>query len=147
MREAMLANGLQRPAVVVVDHGGPSCTSAEVRNLVADEVRGRLGGSIGPLAAVSMESPGGPQFNFNRPLLDEALAERGFNAGDVVIAPLFLSPGRHAGPRGDLARIARAAEARLPGLRCHFAGLVGSHPLAAGFLAAALDQAPAAALP
>ena len=106
--------GLRRPAVVIVDHGGPSPASADVRNQVADLVRAELAGAIGPLTAASMESPDGPEFTFNRPLLAEALALPGFDAGDVVIAPLFLSPGRHAGPGGDLARIAREAEARSP---------------------------------
>ena len=147
VREAALANGLRRPAVVVVDHGGPSRASADVRNSAANGARERLGAAIGPLAAASMESPEGPGFDFNRPLLAEALAAPGFNSGDVVIAPLFLSPGRHAGPRGDLARIARDAQARLPELRCHFAGLTGSHPIATESLAGALSQALAAALP
>jgi sirohydrochlorin ferrochelatase len=75
------------------------------------------------------------------PLLEDQLAAPGFNQGDVVIAPLFLSPGRHAGHRGDLARIARAAEARSPGLRCHIAGLIGTHPLAVENLSRALSMA------
>jgi sirohydrochlorin ferrochelatase len=87
-----------------------------------------------------MESPDGPEFDFNRPLLAEALLAPGFDSGDVVIAPLFLSPGRHAGPGGDLARIAREAEARSAGLRCHFTGLVGTHPLATRHLASSLES-------
>jgi sirohydrochlorin ferrochelatase len=61
----------------------------------------------------------------------------------VVIAPLFLSPGRHAGARGDLARIAAAAEDRTATapLRCHFTGLVGTHPRAVDELTAALRDA------
>jgi hypothetical protein len=141
IRESASRLGLQEPAVVVVDHGGPSPASAEVRNRVAERVRDELGGAIGPLAAASMESPGGPDFAFNRPLLREALAQAGFDRGDVVVAPLFLSPGRHAGPGGDLLRIAREAEARSPGLRCHFTELVGSHPLAIETLAGALSRA------
>jgi hypothetical protein len=135
------AAGLRRPPVIVVDHGGPSPASAEVRDRVADEVREILGRDVGPVAAASMESPDGPGFAFNRPLLADALAAPGFNGGDVVVAPLFLSPGRHAGPDGDLARIAREAQARFPQLRCHFAELVGTHPAAAGFLAGALANA------
>jgi hypothetical protein len=140
VREAA-AGGLQRPAVVVVDHGGPSRESAAVRDRVALAARGLLAGSIGPLAAASMESPGGQEFEFCRPLLSEALAAPGFDSGDVLIAPLFLSPGRHAGPDGDLARIARAAEARAPALRCHFTGLVGSHAIAIECLSGALAEA------
>jgi sirohydrochlorin ferrochelatase len=141
VREVARARGLCRPAVVVVDHGGPSRASAAIRDSVADAVRERLAGSVGPLAAASMESPGGLGFDFCRPLLSDALAAPGFNSGDVVIAPLFLSPGRHAGPGGDLARIAREAQARSPSLRCHFTGLAGSHPIAIEFLSRALAEA------
>jgi sirohydrochlorin ferrochelatase len=141
IRESTSRLGLHRPPVIVVDHGGPSPASALVRNLVADRVRAELGGAIGPLLAASMESPDGPDFAFNRPLLAEALARPGFDSGDVVVAPLFLSPGRHAGPGGDLVRTAREAEARTPRLRCHFTELVGSHPLALETLAGALSRA------
>jgi sirohydrochlorin ferrochelatase len=141
VREAAQAAGLRRPAVVVVDHGGPSRESAAVRDRVAHRARELLAGSIGPLAAASMESPGGPGFDFCRPLLSEALASPGFDSGDVVVAPLFLSPGRHAGPGGDLAGIARAAEARSPALRCHFTGLIGSHAIAIESLSVALSEA------
>jgi sirohydrochlorin ferrochelatase len=103
-------------------------------------VRTGLAGTIGALAAASMESPDGPDFDFNRPLLAEALALPEFDKGDVLIAPLFLLPGRHAGPKGDLARIAQAAEARSPGLRCHFTPLVGTHPETIETLAAALAR-------
>ena len=141
IRESASRLGLRKPPVVVVDHGGPSPASAGVRNRVAECVRAVLGGAIGPLLAASMESPDGPDFAFNRPLLLEALARPGFDSGDVVVAPLFLSPGRHAGPGGDLARITREAEARAPRLRCHFTELVGSHPLALETLAGALSRA------
>jgi len=106
IRETIAARGLRRPAVIVVDHGGPSADSAALRNRIADAVRADLGREIGALAAASME---GAEHPHNRPLLAEQLAAAGFDRGDVVIAPLFLSPGRHAGPDGDLARIARAA--------------------------------------
>lgn len=141
VREASASAGLRRPPVVVVDHGGPLRASVEVRNRVADAARALLRGEIGRLAAASMESPDGPEFGFNRPLLAEALLSPGLNSGDVVVAPLFLSPGRHAGPGGDLARIAREAEARSAGLRCHFTGLVGTHPLAIEHLASSLARA------
>jgi sirohydrochlorin ferrochelatase len=141
IREVLRGDTLIRPAVVVVDHGGPSPASAALRNRVAEEVRAELGAEAGPIAAASMESPPGPGFGFNRPLLAEQLAASGFAAGETVIAPLFLSPGRHAGPGGDLARIARAAESARPGLHCHFAGLIGTHPGAVEALAAGLAAA------
>jgi hypothetical protein len=140
MRETMNALELKRPSVVVVDHGGPSRNSADIRNQVSDILRLGLGETIGSLSPASMESPDGPDFDFNRPLLAEVLAQPSFNTGDVLIAPLFLSPGRHAGPKGDLAEIARAAELRSPGLRCHFTQLIGSHPETIETLAAALSR-------
>jgi len=130
VRAVIASNGLNRPAVIVADHGGPSRASAEIRDRVATEVQAELGSAVRVLGAASMESPAGPEFGFNKPLLEEALALPGFDSGDVVVAPLFLLPGRHAGKGGDLETIARVAEARVPGLRCHFADLVGSHPLA-----------------
>lgn len=141
VRETIAEKALTRPAVIVVDHGGPARASADLRNRVAAEARGALGAAIGALAAASMESPHGPEFTFNRPLLEDQLAAPGFERGDVVIAPLFLSPGRHAGAGGDLARIAGAAETRSPGLRCHFAGLAGTHPFAVRFLGEGLKRA------
>jgi sirohydrochlorin ferrochelatase len=138
-RDAAAARGLQRPAVIIVDHGGPSPASAEVRNRVANAVRTERQLDARTVMAASMESPDGPGFEFNRPLLSEALEAAG--PGDVLIAPLFLLPGRHAGPGGDLERIARGAEARTPGLRWHFTKLVGAHPLATGTLAGALARA------
>jgi hypothetical protein len=147
VREAASAGGLRRPAVVVVDHGGPAHASADLRDSVASAVRDELGAEIGPLTAASMESPDGPEFGFNRPLLADALGSRGFDSGDVVIAPLFLLPGRHAGPGGDLEAIARGAERRSPRLRCHFAGLVGSHPATIVTVAGALARALGAGVP
>jgi sirohydrochlorin ferrochelatase len=140
IREAAASLRLRHPSVVVVDHGGPSMNSALIRNRVADGVRDSLGGFIGPLVASSMESPDGPGFDFNRPLFAEALAMKGFNSGSVLVAPLFLSPGRHAGPAGDLRKIARGAEAAAPGLRCHFTQLIGTHPKAIDALAGALAR-------
>jgi hypothetical protein len=125
--ETVATHGLRRPPVIVVDHGGPSPVSATLRDEVTASVKALLAQSVGPVAAASMESPAGTEYAFNQPLFADQLAAPGFDRSDLVVAPLFLSPGRHAGPQGDLARIAAA---RLPGLRCRFTGLVGTHPLA-----------------
>ncbi|HKJ89791.1 MAG TPA: CbiX/SirB N-terminal domain-containing protein, partial [Oceanipulchritudo sp.] len=60
--------------------------------------------------------------------LASKLAESGWESGEVVISMLFLSPGRHAGPEGDIAGICRDAEGRNPRLRTRMTGLVGDHP-------------------
>ena len=128
IRGCIAAQGLRRPAVIVVDHGGPSAASAALRDQLAAEIRQQLGQEIGILAAASMEGA-------HSPLLADELRAPGFDRGDLVVAPLFLSPGRHAGPAGDLARICAAATAR-----CHLADLVGTHPLVVEALAAALQD-------
>ena len=125
-----------KASVLVVDHGGPSPRSAELRDRVASELRQELGAEIGPLLASSME---GSEHPFNHPLFSEVLSGSSLPAGAVVVAPLFLAPGRHAGPAGDLVRL--AGEALRPGLTCVFAGLVGSHELATSALAQALRDA------
>lgn len=133
IRETITAESLSRPTVIVVDHGGPSAGSAALRDEIATDVRRRLAEEIGPLAAASMEGAHGP-------LLAEVLAVAGRDRNEVVVAPLFLSPGRHAGPDGDLAQIARATVGRTTPLRVHFTGLVGTHPAAINALAAALHD-------
>ena len=148
VRETIAIASLERPPVLVVDHGGPSPASAALRDHLAEETRAILGGEVSSVTAASMEGGDHPH---NHPLLAEALAElvaptaasgptaaAAKSAVDVVVALLFLSPGRHAGPGGDLARICGAAEAAAPALRCHLTDLVGTHPLAAHALAAAL---------
>jgi len=129
IRETARTHSLVQPPVIVVDHGGPSTASAHLRDALAGHIAAELGRAIGPLAAASMEG-------VHPPLLAEQLRAPGFAGRAVVIAPLFLSPGRHAGPDGDIAQICAAS-----GVRCHITGLVGTHPLAIDALAAALQPA------
>lgn len=135
VRSTIALAALDHPPVIVVDHGGPSPASAKLRDQIADEVCLLLGGDVGTVAAASMEGEDHPH---NRPLLVDQLRTPGFDRGDLVVALLFLSPGRHAGAGGDVARICGAAEDAAPELRCHLTDLVGTHPLAADTLAAAL---------
>jgi sirohydrochlorin ferrochelatase len=129
--------GAQRPAVVLVDHGSPQAEVGAVRDRVAAQLAATLGDAVRVVIAASMERRDGDAFDFNEPLLARALSEPplGDHAGDVIVAPLFFSPGRHAGPGGDIETICRAAEARHRGLRVHIAPLVGEHPLLIDVLA------------
>jgi hypothetical protein len=143
IRETITSRVLEQPAVIVVDHGGPSVESARLRNQLTAQIRQMLGSTVTAVAAASLE---GAEHSHNHPLFADLLAVPGFNRGDVVVAPLFLAPGRHAGPRGDLAQIASAAEDRFAAagaggagaLRCHFTQLVGTHPLVIDALTDAL---------
>jgi sirohydrochlorin ferrochelatase len=73
------------------------------------------------------------------PLLADVLAAAPFAGRATVVAPLFLSPGRHAGPDGDIAQICADAFTG-SGTRCHLAELVGTHPVVVDALAAALQE-------
>lgn len=113
--------------VVLVDHGSPSRSVAWTRNRARDQLLRELGRGV-DVRASSMERRPGPKYAFNEPLLENILATPPFNRGRVVVAQLFLLPGRHAGPDGDIAQICQRAEARNPGLRTVRTALVGTHP-------------------
>jgi sirohydrochlorin ferrochelatase len=128
VRETLAGGALDRPAVVIADHGGPSPASAQLRDTVAEQVRVLLADTVSQVAAASMDGR-------HPPLLAEQLRAPGFSGCDVVVASLFLSPGRHAGPGGDIDRICAQSPAR-----CHRTELVGTHPLVLETLISALQQ-------
>lgn len=113
------------PAVILVDHGSPVAAVADVRDRLADMLRIRLGDTVSGVLAASMERREGDEYAFNEPLLATALRTPGFDSGEVIVAMLFLLPGRHAGPGGDVARICADAEKENPALRTLMTGLVG----------------------
>ncbi len=128
----------QRARVALVDHGSPVRVVTQVRNRLAAQLRRRLADDVTGVAACSMERRPGAAYAFNEPLLETLLAKPGWNTGPVVVAQLFLLPGRHAGPRGDVERICRRAREKSPGLRTVRTKLAGEDPaiidiLAAGF--------------
>ena len=123
-----LPPGSQRPAVAVVDHGSPEPKVAAVRDAVAAQLRMRLGAEVRAVEPCSMERREGDEFAFTDPLLAALLDRAPFDTGTVFVAMLFLSPGRHAGPEGDVATICRAAEASHPGLLVTMTDLLGGHP-------------------
>jgi sirohydrochlorin ferrochelatase len=116
------------PAVILVDHGSPVRAVTAVRDQLAAQLRERLGSSVRSLNAASMERRPGADYDFCEPLLERAFDLPGLNTGTVLVAMMFLSPGRHAGAEGDVARICTAARQRHPGLRTIMTDLVGSHP-------------------
>lgn len=128
VRQVMHGEGIVKPRVALVDHGSPKPEVALLRNELACGLAGVLGREVGAIHQCSMERREGEAYAFNEPLLEKLLRQPGWNEGDVIVSMLFLSPGRHAGPGGDIDRICTAAEAEAPGLRTHMTGLVGDHP-------------------
>ena len=118
----------ERPKVILVDHGSPAPEVTKVRNAMAAELAKALGDEVEAVAPASMERREGDEYAFNEPLLESLLDKAPWNRGPVIISMLFLSPGRHAGPGGDIATICQEAERRHPGLRTSMTGLVGDHP-------------------
>lgn len=113
--------------VVLVDHGSPTPKVTAVRNRLAGQLSVLLADEATVVMPASMERRVGDAYRFNEPLLEEALESDALANGDVVLAMLFLSPGRHAGEGGDIADICAAASQR-PGRRITSTRLVGEHP-------------------
>jgi sirohydrochlorin ferrochelatase len=127
--------------VALVDHGTPQRPVAAVRNRLATQLGTVLGSRASAVAACSMERREGAEYDFNEPLLAGLLDTPPFDHGQVIVSMLFLSPGRHAGPDGDVAEICAGARGRHPGLTTEMAPLVGSHPGLIPLLAERLSQA------
>ena len=128
VRGAIAAQALGSPGVVLVDHGSPQRAVVAVRDFLAGQLAALLGGEIGRLAAASMERRPGPEYDFCDPLLAAVLRRPEFCDSRVVIAQQFFSPGRHAGPGGDVAGICAAAEQEHPHLKTYRTELIGADP-------------------
>lgn len=124
VREALQQQPFCGP-IVLCDHGSPKREVAAVRDALAAQLSRLLDR---PVAPASMERRDGPEYAFNDPLLAHLLRQPGFCDQTVVVALLFLSPGRHAGDGGDIATICAEAEAEFPRLLTHRTELVGTHP-------------------
>ncbi len=141
IRETIRKQAIERPPVILVDHGSPVPAVTRVRDVLAGQLSVILGDEVACVGPSSMERREGPLYAFNEPLLERRLSKSPYNNGDVVISLLFLSPGRHAGAGGDIAEICRLAEESYPGLRTHMTPLVGEHPNIVTLLSRRLEQA------
>ena len=107
------------------DRGPDKWLDAAVTTLIAEGIEAV---KIDRLAVASMERRSGPEYDFCEPLLAAVLRSAELARGHVVVARQFFSPGRHAGPAGDIADICKAAEQERPGLKTHLTGLMGEDP-------------------
>ena len=119
--------GTEPVRVAMVDHGSPVPAVAEVRDEIAAQLAQELGDTVAAVAPCSMERRPGAAYDFNEPLLESLLAQAPFNGGPVIVAQLFLQPGRHAGPEGDIAEICARAVTAAPALRIRRTEPLGLH--------------------
>jgi sirohydrochlorin ferrochelatase len=110
VRAVKAEKGWHCPKVVLCDHGTPLASVTAVRNRLGSLLASALGGEVAAATVASMERREGAAYAFNEPLLATRLRTAPFDTGQVVIALQFLSPGRHAGPGGDVATICAEAE-------------------------------------
>jgi sirohydrochlorin ferrochelatase len=127
--------------VLLCDHGSPIKEVTRCRDQLAAALRRKLGLTATELVACSMERREGAEYAFNEPLLQDALTQ---TRGDVVILMLFLLPGRHAGPDGDVATIAK--EHAPTGVRWKISPLLGAHRHLPILLGKRLTSGPRSAL-
>ncbi len=125
-----LPNSSRTDHVILVDHGSPIPEVTAVRNHLAEELASELNAGMKMHSAV-MERRSGQEYDFNGVLLEDMLDQLGNEQPEqtVILAMLFLSPGRHAGPGGDIEEIAAEAQNKYPGLRVIPSPLIGDHPL------------------
>jgi len=123
------ARGLTSYGIVLVDHGSPLPQVTRVRQVLAGRIRALLDPGTTLWEAV-MERREGREYDFNGERLESLL--RRLAAEDwerpLILAMLFLSAGRHAGPGGDIEAICARVQADYPVFRAFPTPLAGSHP-------------------
>lgn len=139
LTENLKATGWKKGSgtVLLCDHGSPVKAVTECRNRLAAQLRKELRLKPDELIACSMERREGPEYDFNEPLLERAIQHA---QGEAVILMMFLLPGRHAGPDGDVAAIAQ--DCAPAGLRWKLSPLIGSHEMLPATLAMKIDHVP-----
>ena len=134
--------GAEANCVIVVDHGSPLPEVTAVRAKVTMTLRDRLPDDVWLSQAV-MERRQGADYDFNGQLLGDLLDTCVTPGGSavVVLAMMFISPGRHAGPGGDVEAICAEATARNPDLQLKISPLISEHPMLIDILQARLEAA------
>jgi sirohydrochlorin ferrochelatase len=142
VRRVATARRVPLEQVVLVDHGSPIPEVTAVRQGLAEQMRQRLGPGVGLQEAV-MERRAGSEYDFNGELLEERLRAMAGERPDqtVILAMLFISPGRHAGAGGDIEEICRRVMDAVPGFQVVPTALVGEHEGLVEILADRLREA------
>ena len=141
VRQTLEDLDLQSARVAVIDHGTPERRVNQVRNAVANQVCDLLGVDAKMVNACSMERREGAEYDFNDPLLENLGKLYGWQGSDLVVAMFFLLPGRHAGPKGDVAKICSRLLQQPEFRLIQQTKLMGKHPLLIEILSDRLNEA------
>lgn len=139
VKEKITEQGLKQPAVTLVDHGTPRIAVNQVRNHLGKQLKALLAEEASVVEVSSMERREDEAYAFNEPLLENILGSEGFTK-NVILSMLFISPGRHAGPGGDIAEICEEAEKKHKELKTYMSDLVATHQQLIPLLSKRLEQ-------
>ena len=93
----------------MVDHGSPVPEVTKIRDLSGTRLAEALGQRVEKVVACSMERREGEAYDFNEPTWESAIENaKGEGVESLILSYLFLFPGRHAGPGGDIDQICQA---------------------------------------
>jgi sirohydrochlorin ferrochelatase len=108
-------------AILLVDHG----SRVPAANAQLPEIARLVQRQAGPDVRVQHA-----HMELGAPSIGDAIdALAALGAGEIVVVPYFLAPGRHA--TVDVPRLAHEAAARHPGLAIRVASVLGVHELMA----------------
>ena len=128
-----------KPYVILVDHGTPLQEVNLVREEVGSALVSKLEGRLSGFSTACMERRDGTQYDFNDPLLENLLQEiQSGGNNSVILAQLFLAPGRHAGPNGDISEI--CSPFINDGMKIERTPTLGNHPLVLEILADRVNE-------
>lgn len=125
----LAARSGQRPDhAILVDHGSPIPEVTAVRQWLAGHLKQRQPDITWHEAV--MERRPGAEYDFNGRLLAQVLEDIATAQPDtrISLGLLFLHPGRHAGPGGDIEQIREAAAKKHAALDIAAGPLAGAHP-------------------
>ena len=94
-----------KPFVILVDHGTPLPEVNLVREEIGYILEEKLGNHISGFSTACMERRRGLNTILMILYWSPYLSKKASGSGCVILAQLFLAPGRHAGPKGDIAQI------------------------------------------
>lgn len=128
-----------KPFLILVDHGTPIPEVNLVREEIGYLLEKKLANQISGFSTACMERREGTQYDFNDPLLEILLEDlKASDCSCVIIAQLFLAPGRHAGPNGDIVQICTPFFNK--GMKIKRTPTLGNHPLILEILAERLEE-------